>query len=510
MLNILRVSVTFLDPAPSFHGRADADQPEWPPSPLRLFQALVAAAASRWQRERFKESAQPVLAWLQRQDAPTIVAPRHHVSVPFRIAVPNNDMDVPGSYWAKRQEPSKPHRPVDLKTMKTVGSSRMCLADIPQGSHIHYLFPLGNGDCPDLETLTVAARSITHLGWGVDMVAADVSVLSERESVALPGEYWRPVSDSSPVVLRTPIDGTLDALIATHQAFLSRISVDSKGDESYSPVPSLSVFRMVGYRRHGDPAQRPSEVFELQRDGTLFSYPQDRLIHIAGMVRHLAIEAMGRSRPGDVDKDWVKTYVAGHARAGGTEHRQLSYLPMPSIGHAQTDQSVRRVMIAAPLGDDQVLRDLAMLLGGQPLKPTPETKLDHPPTLVRVQGDKVARLYTQPANAWASVTPLILPVHDDHKPDKARKLIEKALAQAGIDQQCEFESSSLSHFPKSLSAHKYGRDKRPTGYIRPNHLLTQSAVHLKLRFKGGLEVPGPLVIGAGRHCGFGLMAGVDR
>jgi len=40
------ISVTFLDPA--FHGRADGGEPEWPPSPLRLFQSLVAAAHEGW------------------------------------------------------------------------------------------------------------------------------------------------------------------------------------------------------------------------------------------------------------------------------------------------------------------------------------------------------------------------------------------------------------------------------------------------------------------------------
>ena len=38
------ISVTFLDPV--FHGRADGEEPEWPPSPLRLFQALLAGAAA--------------------------------------------------------------------------------------------------------------------------------------------------------------------------------------------------------------------------------------------------------------------------------------------------------------------------------------------------------------------------------------------------------------------------------------------------------------------------------
>lgn len=35
-------------------------------------------------------------------------------------------------------------------------------------------------------------------------------------------------------------------------------------------------------------------------------------------------------------------------------------------------------------------------------------------------------------------------------------------------------------------------------------------VHLKLHFDEGVEIRGPLVIGAGRHCGLGLFAGVAR
>jgi CRISPR-associated protein Csb2 len=166
-------------------------------------------------------------------------------------------------------------------------------------------------------------------------------------------------------------------------------------------------------------------------------------------------------------------------------------------------------MIAGPVGDDRILRHLAILLDGQQLSPTPETRLDHPPTLVLAVRDNVARFYTKSATNWASVTPLILPGHNDHKPDKTRKLIEKALHQSGIDLPCEFEWSPFSHFPKSQSAFKYDRDKRPTGYIRPDHLLSQTAVHLTLRFDGSVKVPGPLAIGAGRHCGLGLMAAIE-
>jgi hypothetical protein len=130
-----------------------------------------------------------------------------------------------------------------------------------------------------------------------------------------------------------------------------------------------------------------------------------------------------------------------------------------------------------------------------------------PPTLVRVYRDKVARNYTDPANCWATVTPVILPGHDDHKPAKTCKLIEAALAQSGVEQPCTFEWSAFSRFPKSLTAHKYNRHKKPSGYIRPNYLETQTAIHLTLKYDDEANVPGPLAIGAGRHCGFGLMAG---
>jgi len=217
---------------------------------------------------------------------------------------------------------------------------------------------------------------------------------------------------------------------------------------------------------------------------------------------------MRQSPPLGVDGKWVEEYVAGHRNVGSGPHRQLSYLPLPSIGHTHADQAIRRVMITAPVGDDEWLEHLARRLAGQQLLPEDDGEFgeDGPPSLVRVHHDKMAARYTRPANRWASVTPVILPGHDDRKPAKWRRLIEAALAQSGIEQPCTFESSPYSQFRKSFSAHKYDRDGKPTGYLRPKKLQTQTAVHLTLQFNGELKVPGPLVIGAGRHRGFGLMA----
>lgn len=485
----LLITIHWLDDR--YHGLLDREgPPEWPPSPYRLFQALVAGVARRGELE-----AEPggTLEWLERLSPPMIIAPR---SCPGQVVthfVPNNDGD------------KKPDRQNRL-TGKTFRPTIML--DPPD---IHYLWEIPSDQVSEAKAVCKAARYLTCLGWGIDMAYADGQLIDSDQISRLPGVRWYPrmnvMRDDG--LLRVPAfgrethDSSLCDLKRAHQSALARI----EHGKPLNTVEKPTVFDRVFYESKERLLQRPYVVFELRRDdGAFLSYPQDRLIHIAGMVRHLAIEAMRNSPPEGVDNDWVKTYVAGHARTDAAEHRQFSYLPMPSIGHAHTDPSVRRVMIAAPPGDDRLLQHLAMQLKGQQLKPTPETKLDHPPTLVYVRGDKVARFYTQPANAWASVTPVILPGHDDHKPDKTRKLIEKALAQSGIQQQCEFEWGAFSQFPQSSSAHKYGRDKRPAGYIRPDHLLTQTAVHLKLRFNDGLEVPGPLAIGAGRHCGLGVLA----
>lgn len=488
----LLITVHWLDDR--YHGLMDRDgPPEWPPSPYRLFQALVAGVVRRGELEAEPGKA---LGWLQALKSPMVIAPRSRPGQIVTRFVPNNDGD------------KKPDRQSRL-TSKTPRPTLML--DPPT---IHYLWEITQEQVPQAEVVCRVARYLTCLGWGIDMAYADGRLIGGNEIADLPGVRWYPrqgvMRDDG--LLRVPIAdfetgvNSLSDLKRAHQSALDRI----QRGKPLNTVEKPKVFGDVFYESRENLLARPHVVFELRRqDGSFFDYPQNRLIHIAGMVRHLAITAMEGSPPDDVDHEWVNTYVAGHAGSSATEHYQFSYLPLPSIGRQHADQKVRRVMISAQPGDDRFLRHLSMRLDGQQLKPTPETKLDHPPTLVRVRQDKVARSYTQSANVWASVTPVILPGHDDQKPDKTRKLIEKALQQSGIGQRCEFEWGAFSQFPKSLSSHKYDHDKRPTGYIRPGHLLSQTAVHLKLRFNDGLEIPGPLAIGAGRHCGLGVFARMD-
>lgn len=510
MSQFLCITIRFLDPVPTFRGRCDGGEPEWPPSPLRLFQAIVDAAASQWRETRFREHAQPLLEWLERLDQPEVVAPTHTVGRPFRIAVPNNDLDVWAGPISLGNEPKK--QPNELKTMKQIRPVRF------SGDSIHYLFTLPGGPCTQFEILQTAVRSITHLGWGIDMAVGEAFIIPAEVAAELTGTRWSP-STAGNVALRVPKQGTLSDLTRKHTDFLNRVS--SKG---FRPVPPLRAFNVTTYRRATDPVSRPQAVFKLVDDNDdTVAYPQSKLIHIAGMVKHAAIELMRKHPPADLRgrsrEEWLAAYVSGHQskadKEAGVEHTQFSYVPLQTVNphNDLADPAVRRVMVVAPLGDDAWLEHLARRLDGAILKPLPNTTLPPGTRLERIadrRHDGVREAYTRTSRTWASTTPVILPGHDDHKPEKTRRLILKALQQSGIDQPCTFEWSAFSPFRKMLGAHKYVKDagapdgRRRINYVRPDHLLDLTGVHLTLTFEH--DVPGPITLGAGRHCGFGLMA----
>lgn len=501
MAEYLCISVTFLDRR--FHGRGDGGEPEWPPSPLRLMQAIVAANGDQVGDEGELDAA---LSWMENQPPPTIIAPAFAQGAAYCLSVPNNAMDLVGKAWAKGNYfGTGDASPATHRTMKTVRPIHLV-----DGDTVHYLWPLDDPASAPINVLACAAQRLVALGWGIDLVVGRAGRVTSADLTEIPGQMWKPTVAMTSLTLRTPRPGALQALEERYRAFLNRM-----GDDGLIPVPPLTQFDIVSYRRLSDPIFPPHAVFELRRDNdSFFTYPQRRLVHIAGMARHMAKRVMQVAPPADVDGRWIERYVVGHQQDDAAEHRQFSYLPLPSIGHPHADQAVRRLMIAAPIGDDAWLEHLARRLEGQQLIPERGDEFGDagPPTLIRIRHDKVAIRYTAAANRWASVTPVILPGHDDRKPDKTRKLIETALAQSGIEQPCTFEWSAFSRFRKSYSAHKYdkrGPEKGTIGYIRPKHLLTQTAVHLVIEFKDGLKVPGPIAVGAGRHCGLGMMAGIE-
>src|SRR5690606_35743779 len=97
--------LTIRFPTGTFHGRRDHGEPEWPPSPLRVFQALVRSAADT--RVLDGTHVQDALEWLSTLPPPEIAAPPVRYGTPRRVAVPNNDSDTLARAWAAGREATK-------------------------------------------------------------------------------------------------------------------------------------------------------------------------------------------------------------------------------------------------------------------------------------------------------------------------------------------------------------------------------------------------------------------
>ena len=495
MSNFLCFTVRFLDPEPSFHGRADGGEPEWPPSPLRLFQALVDAAASRWRIRQFDDYAKPGLMWLEGLAAPTIIAPGRHVGVPVRIAVPNNDLDIWAGPVSRGLEPKKQQN--ELKTMKTVRPTH-----VRGGDSVHYLWDVSEPVVEELtRNLQMAARSITHLGWGVDMVAGDASVITEEAAAQLAGERWRPTADGSGTSLRVAQAGTLEALTKKHTEFLNRLD-----GSNFKPVSPLTAFDTVGYRRATDPVCRPRIAFRIASvdpdEHPSFDTPR-RCRDVAAWVRHVTgvvCDASGGWPFGRTDG-----FVHGHTEngdrlTGPDAGQRFMYLPLPSIERrgdsGEYVGAIRRVLIAAPPGFQDRIDWIARRLPGQ--------ELVWDGTVIGLlqdlsASDWVCRRYTESSCVWSTVTPVVWPGHDDHDARKAERILRKAFIDAGLSRELVDGIVELEWRNVGFRA---GLDLA-SNYARPDQLHGRM-YHVRVRFPE--PVSGPLAVGAGRFRGLGLFA----
>src|SRR5215472_12173978 len=203
MNQYLCISATFLDP--TFHGLKDRGEAEWPPSPLRLFQALVAGCS--YHDRTLSDEAVEAFRWLERQRPPLIVAPETVLGRTYRLFVPNNDGD---------RVPDRQGR----LTGKTVRPQYLL-----EGQTVHYLWAIEDDSQPNhhVDVLCWRARHIMALGWGVDMVVGNGRVLDNKEAERFGGVRWKPSSDvrfPDQPGLRVPIRGSEQDLRDAYQSFL--------------------------------------------------------------------------------------------------------------------------------------------------------------------------------------------------------------------------------------------------------------------------------------------------
>ncbi len=227
-------------------------------------------------------------------------------------------------------------------------------------------------------------------------------------------------------------------------------------------------------------------------DSGPFAFAPTRGVALAAMLRHAACQAA----LGQPDAAETELFVAGHVQ-GGPPQERISYLPLPDIA-LRADGLVRHVMLAAPAAQRRQLQAVAKSLcdavltnmQGQPvarLKPAAD------------DDDVVAAYLQRPAGecVLTSVTPVVLPGFDERRSDKALKLFQRCLRQAGIREEDVIAVKFIDRTP-------WPGTKPATAYDRPQHCERFTCRHIQVMCRDWPA--GPAVLGAGRFRGLGLLA----
>jgi CRISPR-associated protein Csb2 len=516
----------------AFHGRNDANDREWPPSPLRVYQSLVAAAA-RVERGELSDGTRAAFKWLERQPPPTIVCPESIEGVGYCLSVPNNAMDIVAKAWCRgNYSDSGDASPATHRTMKAV--SPMLLAD----GAVMFMWPIPE-PCTDeirehIQALSGIARSVVALGWGIDVAICHGSLLNGTGIERMKGERWQPAADARNGGLRVPIGGTLEDLMYRHERFLARL-----GPAGFIPPPPVSAYRKIGYRRASDPPRSSVAVFSLLKpdaSGLRAFDPARKGLTVAGMVRGAAKLAAQRS-------GWpaakINAFILGHADSnGGAKHvavgpARFAYLPLPSIegrgaGKSRVVGSVRRVMVSCSTdGCEDEIGWARRMLSGQELIDE-DTKTSVALLSVIPSNDSVVRCYTRSATRWATVTPVVLPGYDDPEhlrrrmkagklsseqqrrilqrlSDRIDGLLRKAIVHAGFSEEladhANLEWRKVGFWSGTDLADRYGV---------PDHLKRFPRFHVRIQWRNEqnepIEIPGPICFGGGRFYGVGVFA----
>lgn len=502
MATFFCITVRFLPPLS--HARGSSGEPEWPPSPLRLFQAIAGAAAARWNEQMWLSYAAPALAWLASQPPPTVIV---------AAGVPSNG----------RCRPCVPqHVGHNVEKSSRVGNATASIAaqrlksevhsPHPDGEAVHYLYAVADGDpgfITQKQTLIDAVRSVTHLGWGVARASGNAAELTEKEATELAGERWEPTLDRAGTPLHVPHVGTLQPLTDKREAFLNRLSAVGS-----QPVPVLAACDTVGYRRDTAPAPRPFCAFELRTLDFERLQPFDpvrRAPTVAGMVRHALADLARLTRPfGWTDAD-INTFVYGHTpdgtqpARGEHAHQRFAFLPLPSLeqrrGRGTMATAIRRVLVVGPPGREDAVA-WARALSGQVLTPLDEHTQ---PAALRLIDRPSASLHTDlnlgpyvgESTDWSTVTPVLRPGHDDGNVEKAERLLRTAFLQAGI----LAELVRTAELEWRATGFRAGVDLAWRYELPP---LKLPAYHVRVRWR--VPVCGPFAVGAGRYRGLGVFA----
>lgn len=515
MTRALLIAVRFHDGR--YHGSGD-----WPPSPARLFQALVAGAA----RERLDSNDYQVLTWLESLAPPIIATPTHRPGQSFDFFVPNNDLDAFGG---------------DVRKVGKIRTAekrmRPRLFDAGQPFLYAWTFERSDENQASANVVSQIAERLYQLGRGVDMAWANGEVIDsielDRRLDAYPGVVFRPCVGNGGSALDCPELGSLDSLCIRYQAKGQRFTATAKGKQLFTQAPKPH-FRSVPY--NSPPTYLLFDLRDSAKPDSPFA-PQ-ALERSAGFVQELRgrIATDGKPKSGAAKRLWdalpgmqgeISSALIGRDSTEADKSRRVRIVPLPSIGHVHVSRDIRRVLIEIPPNCPVRADDIAWSFSGLEVAADVDDVTGELLSSIRLvtAGDRSMLDHygmgdARSARVWRSVTPLALPETTRRRRiDPARYREE---AKSGSERLGEHQAAvgailqALRHADVRAQVYHVRAQREPfeargarAEMFAPGSRFPKERLwHAEITF--ATPVSGPLILGDGRYAGMGLMAPSGR
>lgn len=493
-----------------YHGEGD-----WPPSPARLFQALVAGVGLGGPLGNAEKQA---LEWLEKQNPPIIAAPlawRPRRGVLFYM--PNNDSDSIGG---------DPLRAAKIRTATKV--FRPCFFDaaVP----FLYAWPLSTADdeVDSANAICRLAERLYQFGRGIDMAWAWGEILDEGQSDELlakyPGRVFRASARSSPTTLLCPCPGSLESLVLRHREFGRRFEYVKEGRSVVFRTAPRPRFQPVGY--DSPPSRQLYELRDSTADAGFAPWPLERASALVVRVRDGAVARLSRAMPSREAE--IGRVLVGRKPDGtndGPPEDRVRIIPLPSIGHVHADRGIRRVLVEVPPSCPLRPDDVHWAFSSLDLVDVETGAIQA--VLTRTDDQAFVRHYGVSVNdnegpqswrIWRTVTPAALPEHARRRRiDPGRKRAEAKAGRERAEEQARAAAAvcqALRHAGVRARVEAIrvqrepfeGKGARAEHFAEGTRFPKERLWHVEIQFVE--PIGGPLVIGDGRFLGLGVMAPV--
>lgn len=436
----------------------DRERPEWPPHPARFFSAMVSALYE----SRLGQEARTALLWLETLGAPLINVNEAWERGSVITYVPTNEEphdSVPSLRNLKKQGRSFPS--VTLKTPLAYFIWQLSRESEREGFARHEA------------ALRDTASRVTYLGSSASLVSVSLNT-SPPEATLIPDE-------AGDLALRVVSPGRLEELELAYRL---------------GQRPSLGGFRF--YRRATPPSLDEAEAEGSFKDFLAFRLRGSLPINAAAMLCKAVRDEVARLAGNRGD-----TLVLGRGN-----HPHCAFVALPDVGSEYSDGHLLGFAILIPKaleGEDRrdIFRALARFekqleeqkvlglgdVGEFEVKPVGED--------VRTYGLREST-WCCPSRVWESVTPVLF----DRYPKagkvglSAGDIIAGSCTLAGLPVPEVVSVGRFSSFTGVPPAD-------PKFFPLKDVQAGRYAAHVTVEFRE--EVKGPVVLGAGRYYGLGLM-----